>query len=74
MRISKPLNSPGINFMNVRIGGLLLILCLLHFFRPQTSVAQAPPFAGCDVLTQIPEEECIALEIFLMKWMGNFGK
>ena len=51
-----------------------LLLAVIFLVPHQTSNAQAPRFAGCDVLTQIPEEECDALEIFFNKMDGEFWR
>ena len=51
---------------------LFLLTCvfLLSLYTfPQQSAAQ-PRFPGCDVQTQIPEEECNALQIFFEKTEG----
>ncbi|MBX2819062.1 MAG: leucine-rich repeat domain-containing protein [Rhodothermaceae bacterium] len=48
----------------------LLLFSLLSF--PTQTVAQVTPFPGCDVQTQIPEEECNALRIFFERTNGEF--
>ena len=73
MHVKKLTLPPAPYLPNVSFLGVLVTFTLLYFFLPQTSSAQ-PRFAGCDVLTQIPEEECDALEIFFNKMDGEFWR
>ena len=54
-----------------RIGATVLLFLLVIGFFSYKSAAQAPPFPGCDVQTQIPEEECNALRIFFEQTEGE---
>ena len=51
--------------------GVFLQCCLLLTLSAGKVQAQAPRFPGCDVQTQIPEEECNALRIFFEKTEGE---
>ena len=65
-----PFTSPR-TFSCKRILGFLSLFLALASFTSSRSHAQAPRFPGCDVQTQIPEEECNALQIFFEKTEGE---
>ena len=49
------------------LGFFLVLICI----SPLRGLAQATPFPGCDVQTQIPESECDALRIFFERTNGE---